>query len=344
MLLAGDIGGTKTVLALFSAEQGPNMPLTRKTFASAGYQSLEAMIREFLQMIDVEIETACLAVAGPVFSNRAQITNLSWVVDAESVRSTFGWGSVRLMNDLEAVAYAVPILEASDIFTLSSGNPVQGGNISVLAPGTGLGEAFLTTSDGRYVAHASEGSHTSFAPLDELQMGLLRFLQDRMSFDHVSYERVCSGGLGIPNLYRYLKETGFAEEPKWLSEKLVGSDDPTPVIIAAALDHETPCPLCQSTLDLFISILGAEAGNHALKIMATGGIYLGGGIPPRILSELQKPAFLNALRRKGRFQTMLTDFPVNVILNAQAGLIGAAAFGFDHQSVRSFLNAESRSQ
>jgi glucokinase len=319
MLLAGDIGGTKTVLALFSAEQGPNMPLTRKTFASAGYQSLEAMIREFLQMIDVEIETACFAVAGPVFSNRAQITNLSWVVDAESVRSTFGWGSVRLMNDLEAVAYAIPILEASDIFTLSSGNPVLGGNISVLAPGTGLGEAFLTISDGRYVAHASEGSHTSFAPLDELQMGLLRFLQDKMGFDHVSYERVCSGGLGIPNLYRYLKETGFAEEPKWLSEKLAGSDDPTPVIMAAALDHETPCPLCQSTLDLFVSswVLMQEIRRSRSWLQA----FIWDGRNPPEFFRIAK-ACLPRPRRKGRFD--LTNLPVNVILNTQAGLIGGS--------------------
>ena len=346
MLLAGDIGGTKTVLSLFSPDQGPNTTIMQKTFASTVYQSLEAMIRDFLQTADgnVEIEAACFAVAGPVFSNRAHITNLSWVIDAQNVRSTFGWSSVLLMNDLEAVAYAIPILEPDDIFTLSAGSPVAGGNISVVAPGTGLGEAFLTMNDGQYIAHASEGSHASFAPTNALQLGLLSFLQETMGFDHVSYERVCSGGLGIPNIYRYLIETKFAEEPKWLSEKLSASDDPTPVIMAAALDQETACPLCQAVLDLFVSILGAEAGNHALKIMATGGIYLGGGIPPRILPELQKPAFLNALRSKGRFQSMLTNFPVNVILNAQAGLIGAAAFGFDHQPVRSFLKAEPRSQ
>lgn len=202
-----------------------------------------------------------------------------------------------------------------------------------MAPGTGLGEAFLTSSDGRYEAHASEGSHASFAPMDSLQIDLLRFLLEKKGFDHVSFERVCSGGLGIPNLYAYLRETCYAEEPAWLAEKLASSDDPTPVILAAALDKETPCRLCQATLDLFISILGAEAGNQALKVMATSGIYLGGGIPPRILSELQKPVFLESLRKKGRFQAMLTNIPVHVILNSQAGLIGAAAFGFDHQPV-----------
>jgi glucokinase len=261
------------------------------------------------------------------------------MIGAESVRSTFGWSSVCLMNDLEAVAYAIPILKSSDILSLSAGSAVHGGNISVVAPGTGLGEAFLTMHNGQYVAHASEGSHTSFAPMDSLQMGLLLYLQETLGLDHVSYERVCSGALGIPNIYRYLKETKIAEEPEWLAAELAASDDPTPVIITAALNGEKACPLCQSTLDMFVSILGAEAGNQALKVMATGGIFLGGGIPPRILSELQKPAFLAALRRKGRFQSMLTDFPVSVILNSQAGLMGAAAFGFDQQSARSSLKA-----
>ena len=333
MLIAGDIGGTKTVLALFSSDTGPNKPVTQKTFASGSYDSLESIIREFMQSVDVEISSACFAVAGPVFSNRAQITNLSWVIDAEEIRSAFGWESVHIINDLESVAYAIPILEPVDIFTLSAGSPVAGGNISVLAPGTGLGEAFLTMNDGRYEAHASEGSHASFAPLDSQQVDLLRFVQEKIGFEHVSYERVCSGGLGIPNIYRFLKETGHAQEPEWLSSRLAGTDDQTPVIMAAALDRENPCPLCQAALDLFVSILGAEAGNQALKIMASGGIYLGGGIPPRILPELQKPAFLNALRKKGRFQAMLTNFPVHVILNSQAGLLGAAAFGFDHQRV-----------
>ncbi len=329
MLLAGDIGGTKTVLSLFSADTGPNTSLTQKTYSSTHYPSLELMIREFLQTVDAPIENACFAVAGPVFAGRAQITNLPWVIDAGQLQTAFGWGNVHLINDLEAVAYAIPILAPTDVYTLSAGKPIPGGNISVLAPGTGLGEAYLTYADGRYMAHASEGSHASFAPRDALQIGLLQYLYAK-GFEHVSYERVCSGGLGFPLLYAYLKDTGYAEEPAWLAERLAASDDPTPILMAAALDEETPCPLCQAALALFVSILGSEAGNHALKIMATGGIYLGGGIPPRILSKLEAPAFLNALRQKGRFQAMLTNFPVHVILNSQAGLIGAAAFGFDH--------------
>lgn len=333
MLLAGDIGGTKTVLAVFSAEQGPNTPLVQKTYPSASYPTLEAMVQEFLDTEKLSVESACFGVAGPVLAGKAQITNLTWVIDSRRLLSTFGWRNVYLINDLEAVAYAIPILKPEDIEVLSEGKPAPGGAMSVVAPGTGLGEAYVTVENGRYIAHASEGAHASFAPQNELELGLLRFLWEKMGFDHVSFERVCSGALGIPNLYAYLKDTGFAEEPAWLADALANCDDPTPVIISAALSEEKPNALCRGVLDLFTNILGSEAGNQALKIMATGGIYLGGGISPRILSKLKEPAFLDAIRHKGRFQTLLTNIPVKVIRNAQAGLLGAAAFGLDQQSV-----------
>jgi glucokinase len=329
MLLAGDIGGTKTVLAVFSREAGPTVPAHEKIYASAQYASLEDIIRDYLATIQLTIDSGCFAVAGPVVGGRARITNLPWLIDASAIQSAFGWKRVDLMNDLEAVAYAIPILPSSDICQISAGKPVTGGNIGVLAPGTGLGEAYLTYEDGKYSAHASEGSHASFAPVNALQIGLLSFLLEKKGFEHVSFERVCSGGLGIPNLYTYLKETGVAEEPKWLTETLATCDDPTPVIINNALDPAQACELCRETLDLFVEILGAEAGNQALKVMATGGIYLGGGMPPRLLSSLQKPAFLEALRSKGRFRALLTEIPVYVILNPKAGLLGTAAFGFD---------------
>ena len=324
--LIGDIGGTKTILAVFSTEMGPHKPLVEKTYPSGRYDSLEAIIGEFLAAVDQPIQKACFGVAGPVFGGRAQITNLAWVVEEASLKSALNLTTVRLLNDLEAVANAIPILEAEDLHTLSAGDPAPDGNIAVLAPGTGLGEAFLTCVDGRYYAHASEGSHASFAPVGPLQIGLLSYL-NQQGFDHVSYERVCSGALGIPHLYAYLKASGYAPEPAWLAEKLAGSDDPTPIIGAAAQDRGTPCALAAATLDLFVAILGAEAGNLALKVLSTGGIYLGGGISPRILSNLQQPAFLEALRSKGRFRDMLADIPVHVILNARAGLLGAAACG-----------------
>lgn len=327
MLLAGDIGGTKTILAVYSAEKGPNEQLLQKIYPSAQYTSLEAMIREFLAVVNYPIDRACFAVAGPVLGGRAQITNLTWVIDADHLKTTFGWSHVDLMNDLEAVAYAIPILPGEDVYTVSAGKPIPGGNISVLAPGTGLGEAFLTFANNQYTAHASEGSHADFAPANALQMDLLRFLWEVKGYEHVSFEWVCSG-IGIPNLYAFLKETGRAQEPEWLAAALAESDDPTPVIF----NNAARCDLCRATLDLFVAILGAEAGNQALKLISSGGIYLGGGIPPRILAELQTPTFLAAIRAKGRFARILTDIPVNIILNPQAGLKGAAAYSFDRHA------------
>lgn len=325
-VLIGDIGGTKTILAVFSSETGPNQPLVEMTYPSTHYASLEAIIAEFLAAVKLPVASACFAIAGPIVAGRAQVTNLTWVVDSEVLKSTFMWPEVKLLNDLESVAYAIAILRPSDIYTINPGVPVEGGNVAVLAPGTGLGEAFLTYKGGCYQAHASEGSHVSFGPVGPLQIGLLQYM-NQQGHKHVSYERVCSGGLGIPNLYAYLKESGYAEEPTWLAEQLAGVEDPTPVIVNAAQDQTRPCELAAATLKMFVAILGAEAGNLALKVLASGGIYLGGGISPRIISDLESPEFLEALRSKGRFREMLTKYPVHVILNPKAGLLGAAAYG-----------------
>lgn len=330
MLLAGDIGGTKTILAAYDPEKGPNAQIAQKTYPSAHFSSLEAMVQDYLGANDYLIDRACFAVAGPVFSGRAKITNLSWSIDAIQLKAVFGWDHVDLLNDLEAVAYAIPILPPNDVLVLSAGKSVSGGNISVLAPGTGLGEAYLTFENGRYAAHASEGSHTDFAPANPIQVGLLKYMWENKGFEHVSYEWVCSG-IGIPNLYAYLRDSGCAEEPAWLAQALAECDDPTPVIFNNAPQDE----LCHAALDLFVEILAAEAGNQALKIMATGGIYLGGGIPPRILPQLQDPRFLDVLCSKGRFCSLLNDIPVKVILNPQAGLSGAAAYSIDHHPVPS---------
>jgi len=194
----------------------------------------------------------------------------------------------------------------------------------VIAPGTGLGEAFLASNGERYRAHPSEGGHASFAPNDDLQIELLRYLQKRIG--HVSCERVCSG-LGLPNIYAFLKDSGYAEEPDWLAAKLASAADPTPVIVTTALDAERSCELCLATLRTFVSILGAEASNLALKVLATGGVYIGGGIPPRILPVLQEPYFMRAFLNKGRFTDIVERMPVHVILNPKAALLGAASYG-----------------
>jgi len=330
MLLAGDIGGTKTTLAVFSLEGGPaaagniRAPLAEKTFPSADYPSLEAVVREFLSQVDLKVDRAAFGVAGPVVGGQAKVTNLPWVMRESQLEQELGLGSVHLLNDLEAIANGVPFLELADLHTLNEGEPDPGGAIAVIAPGTGLGEAFLTWDGARYRAHASEGGHATFAPLDPLQIELLRYLQER--FDHVSFERVCSG-IGIPNIYAFLRDSGYAEESAWVAEQIDVQGDATPPIVNAALDAETPCPLCAATLDTFVSILGPEAGNLALKVMATGGVYLGGGIPPRILPALERGTFVSAFQHKGRLSRVLERTPAHVILNPKAALLGTACFG-----------------
>jgi glucokinase len=330
MLLAGDIGGTKTNLAVFSPEAGIRAPLVEATFPSARYPSLEALVREFLPQVDVEVERASFGVAGPVVAGRATITNLPWVMAEEQLQDTLHLSSVWLLNDLNAIAHAVPFLDLADLHTLNDGQPAPEGTIAVIAPGTGLGEAFLTWDGSRYRPHASEGGHADFAPNNPLEADLLRYLQHR--FEHVSYERVCSGR-GLPNIYAFLKDSGYADEPAWLAEELAAADDPTPVIVQAALNDERPCQLCVATLDTFVSILGAEAGNLALKVLASGGVYLGGGIPRRILPALEHERFMEAFRRKGRLLDLLARIPVHVILNPKVALLGAACHGLELQGV-----------
>ena len=324
LLLAGDIGGTKTNLAVFSPEAGLRAPLVEATFPSGNYPSLEAIVDEFLAQTGATVNRASFGVAGPVVEGQATITNLPWVMNETQLAEAFNLTSVRLMNDLEAIANAVPSLGPADLHTLNEGEPVHGGAIAVIAPGTGLGEAYLTWNGTRYHAHASEGGHTDFAPITPLEIDMLPYLQKHIG--HVSYERVCSGK-GLPNIYAYLKDSGYAKEPAWLTEQLAAAKDYTPVITQAALDKDRPCELCIATLNTFVSILGAKAGNLALTILASGGVYLGGGIPPRIISALEEESFLRAFRRKGRFSDLLSSIPIYVILNPKVALLGAASFG-----------------
>jgi glucokinase len=237
---------------------------------------------------------------------------------------------VRLLNDLDAIAYGVPLLEVADLHTLNEGVKAARGTVAVIAPGTGLGEAFLTWDSKHYRAHPSEGGHSDFAPTSSVEIDLLQYLSE--NFEHVSYERICSGH-GLPNIYAFLNDRGFAGEPPWLAEQLGAVDDPTPVIVNAALDKERPCELCIATLRIFVSVLGAEAGNLALKVLATGGVYLGGGIPPRIIPALENKVFLESFTQKGRFSDLVTRIPVHVIMNPKIALIGAASHGleFSHE-------------
>lgn len=325
MYLIGDIGGTKTRLAVFSPETGPRVLLAEATFPSTDYPNLETVVRQFLAEIDIPVERASFGVAGPVVHGRATITNLPWVIDEAQLQEACQFSSVRLLNDLEAISSAVPFLEPDDLCTLNTGQTVSDGAIAVIAPGTGLGEGFLTWDGTRYYAFASEGGHTDFAPMNALEIGLLQYLQERI--DHVSYEHVCSGRLGIPNIYAYLKDSSYAEEPDWLTAQFAATNDPTPVIAQAA--DAKSSELCVKTFEMFVSILGAEAGNLALTVMATGGVYLGGGIPKRILPMLRDERFMQAFRYKGRFASLMNQIPVHVMTHPRPALLGAAHYGFD---------------
>jgi glucokinase len=327
-VLAGDIGGTKTNLAVFTTESGLRAPLAEASFPSRDYPSLEVLVQEFLARTQTKIDIASFGVAGPVVNRKSKITNLPWMMDEACLADALGIASVHLLNDLLALAYAVPFLTDKDLHVLHKGYAVSGGTIAVVATGTGLGEAYLIWDGTTYRAYASEGGHADFAPSNTLETGLLHYLLER--FDHVSYERVCSGS-GLANIYDYLKDGGYAEEPDWLAEKMLSAHDRTPVIVKAAQDEDRPCKLCQATLGMFISILGAEAGNMALKVIATGGVYLGGGIPPRILSAIERGPFMEAFGRKGRMSKLMEEIPVHVILNPKAALLGAACHGMGSQ-------------
>lgn len=324
MILAGDIGGTKTELAIFSPEAGPRAPLARNVFPSGRYPSLEAIVQEFLSKTDIHIDRASFAVAGPVIEGQAKITNLTWTVELANLKKALNMEAVTLMNDLQAIALAVPVLGKDEYATLNEGEAKAGGAIAVIAPGTGMGEAFLTWDGKRYIAHASEGGHSDFAAGNQLEIGLLGYMLAR--YPHVSVERVCSGR-GLPNIYDYLRDSRYAPETPKVAARLAAAEDRTPIIVECALSPD-PCALCWATLDAFISIFGAEAGNLALKILSTGGVYLAGGIPPRILPTLQNGRFVQAFLRKGRLSDLLAGMPIRVILS-RAAMLGVANYGLD---------------
>jgi glucokinase len=323
MLLAGDIGGTKTAIGIFSGETGPHSALVEAEFHSADYPSLEAIAKEFLAKTKLQVDAACFGVAGPVLAGRVKTTNLPWIVDETSIARELNLRAVHLLNDLEAIACAIPGLRPGDVETLSAGAPVERANIGVIAPGTGLGEAFLTWEGGEYRAHGSEGGHADFAPTDEVQVRLLEFMRQR--FDHISYEHVCSG-VGIPHVYEFFRDREKAPESAATEERIAMAGDRTAAIVQAALDPASPSHRCVATIDTVISIMGSEAGNLALKILAAGGIYVTGGIPMHLRSAMRSPLFLQSFRRKGRFAEIMSRIPVHVIVS-RAGIAGAAAYG-----------------
>jgi len=327
MLVAGDIGGTKTDLAIFSGEAGPHAPLAEERVHSANYPSLQAMVKEFLAKAQKPVDRACFAVAGPVIGGRVKTTNLPWLIEEGSLAQDLNLNlkSVHLINDLEAIARAIPILRPSDVETINVGEPVPQGAIAVIAPGTGLGESFLTWDGSRYLAHSSEGGHSDFAPADARQIRLLDYMFKK--FDHVSFEHVCSG-IGIPNLYAFLRDVeGIPETPE-VAPLIAAAGDPSVVIINQAVDPANRSKLCAATIELFTSILASEASNLAVKFLATGGVYVAGGVAIHTLRFMKQPAFMQRFKSKGRFAELLGRIPLHVIVTP-AGLAGAAACGLE---------------
>lgn len=316
-VLAGDIGGTNTRLGLFDASSAKPRTLVEQTFSSRDAGGLEDIVAGFVADRKVPA-VACLGIAGPVVGRRVRATNLPWVVDAGVLEDILGGASVVLINDLEATAWGVGRLGRSSIATLNPGRDGARGNGAVIAAGTGLGEAGLFWDGGGRRPFACEGGHASFSPTDEVSDRLLAYLRQR--FETVSWERVLSGP-GFVNLYRFLLEDAGRHAPDWFADT-EGRADPAPLIVEHGLDGD--CEIAVEALRLFVRLYGEEAGNLALKLMATGGVWVGGGVAPKILPALQSGAFMEGFLAKGRMRPLMQSMPVHVVLDDRTALLGAA--------------------
>lgn len=321
LVLAGDIGGTKTHLALFSIRGERLHAEKSRSFPSKQYAGLVPVLRDFLADDRHPIDCACFGIAGPVVDSKVKTPNLAWMVDRVELSDALKLDSVTLLNDLEAAGYGIFTLANDEFLSLNEGVIHGSGNKALIAAGTGLGQAILYDDGRHFRPLASEGGHADFAPRNDLEIELLRFLLG--CYPHVSYERVLSGP-GLLNIYRFLKEARGVLEPDWLAERLAAADDQSAEISKAALAHEAE--ICVQTLDLFAAVYGAEAGNLALRAKSVRGLYVGGGIAPKILAKLKDGTFMRAFRDKGRYAGLLAAVPVQVILNDQAALRGAGYY------------------
>ena len=318
MILAGDIGGTNARLAYFQPKNGHFELVSERIFPSREHRGLGEIVSQFLDESGTKPEAACFGIAGPVRNGRVATSNLPWVIEQSALANQIHLAATLLINDLEAIAWGVGALATQDLVTLNPGAGSVSGNQAVVAPGTGLGEAGLFWDGNRHHVFACEGGHTDFAPQGELQVELLKFLAQR--FGHVSYERILSGP-GLVNVYEFLRDTGKGKESPELASA-VKQADPAAAISRAALNGNEP--LAEKALDLWITVYGAEASNMALKIMSTGGLFLAGGISPKILPRLKGKIFMEALLNKGRMRQLVEAMPVHVVINEKAGLLGAA--------------------
>jgi len=320
MILAGDVGGTKVNLLLYDFEAGQLKAVREERYPAKDYAGLEEIVKEFLGADSAT--AACFGVPGPVRDGRLRLTNLPWTIDSRELQKLLGIPHVFLINDLEANGYGIAELRADQIYTLSEGDPSQAGNRALIAAGTGLGEGLLTWNGRQHSPYPSEGGHADYAPRNEDEIDLLRFLKQKYN-GRISWERVVSG-MGITNIFEFLRDVRGLEVQSWLGEQIAGVVDPNAVIVENALAAKSE--ICEKTLDMFVSAYGAEAGNLALKILAVGGLYIGGGIAPRIIEKLKDGTFIKAFTDKGRMSQLLINTPVRVILEPRAAVLGAAAY------------------
>jgi glucokinase len=320
MILAGDVGGTKVDLALYDFINGKLEYTRDKVYKAKDYPGLEVIVKEFLGAD--QVTAACFGVPGPVRDGRLRLTNLPWTLDSRQLSSGLGIEHVFLINDLEANGYGIAELTPDQIFTLSEGDSGQTGNRALIAAGTGLGQSLLIWNGHIHVPYPSEGGHADYAPRNEDEIDLLRFLKEKYN-GRVSFERVVAG-MGLTSIYQFLRDVRGMEEPAWLAEKIAKASDPNSVITENALSAKSE--ICEKALDMFVSAYGAEAGNLALKVLSVGGLYVGGGIAPRIIEKLKDGTFIKAFTDKGRLSQLLINMPVRVILESRAALMGAAAY------------------
>jgi glucokinase len=329
MILAGEIGATRTRLAAFDMQANRLSCVVEKTYLSQQHRGLSEILSLFINSEGIPVHSACLGVAGPVRGGKCKISNLEWTVDSQELASQLKLASVGLINDLEAYAHGVDALESKDFVTLSAGVEDAEGNRVVISARTGLGIAGLYWDGFRHHPFACEGGHADFAPRNDLEMELARHLRGK--YQHVSCERILSGP-GIKNIYDFLRDMKKAEEPAWLEEQMREAKDPPALISQLALEGKAE--ICERTMSIFVSVYGSETGNCALNFMATGGVFVGGSIAAKIVPKMLDPVFMKSFLEKGRMQSLLADMPVKIIVNDDTGLIGAARYTLIQKAFR----------
>ena len=321
MILAGEIGATRTRLAAFDTEGNKLQRVAEKTYASQTHNGLAEIIADFVLTEGIPVHSACFGVAGPVKKGRSKISNLPWIIDARDLAKQLKLETVGLLNDLEAYAYGVDALGDRDFVTLNEGSEDSEGNRAVISARTGLGMAGLYWDGFRHHPFACEGGHADFAPRNALEMELLAYLQKK--YGRISCERILSGP-GIKNVYDFLRDSGKAEEPHWLRDQMAAAPDPPALISQLALEGKAP--ICDQALSIFVSVYGAETGNCALNFLSSGGIFLGGSIAAKIVPKMKDPIFMQSFLDKGRMSTLLQEMPVKIVLNDDAGIMGSARY------------------